>query len=59
MQNKYGKENNDVIILLHGGGFVLGVTDVYELSADAFDGTPVAGKKVTIEAGSQKHKVGV
>lgn len=38
-------------------GFVLGVTDVYELSADAFDGTPVAGKKVTIEAGSQKHKV--
>lgn len=40
-------------------GFVLGVTDVYELSADAFDGTPVAGKKVTIEAGSQKHKVAI
>lgn len=36
-------------------GFVLGVTDVYELSADAFDGTPVAGKKVTITG--QKHKV--
>lgn len=38
-------------------GLVLTVTDVYELSEDAFDGTPVAGKKVTIEAGSQKHKV--
>mgnify|MGYP007007164235 CR=1 FL=1 len=38
-------------------GFVLTVTDVYELSEDAFDGTPVVGKKVTIEAGSQKHKV--
>jgi len=36
---------------------VLTVTDVYELSEDAFDGTPVAGKKVTVEAGSQKHKV--
>lgn len=39
-------------------GYVLGVTDVYELSEDAFDGVPEAGKKVTIEAGSQKHKVG-
>lgn len=39
-------------------GLVLGVTDVYELSEDAFDGTPEAGKKVTIEAGSQKHKIG-
>lgn len=38
-------------------GFVLNVTDVYELSEDAFDGEPEAGKKVTIEAGSQKHKV--
>lgn len=38
-------------------GLVLTVTDVYELSKDAFDGTPKAGKKVTIEAGSQKHKV--
>lgn len=38
-------------------GFVLGVTDIYELSEDAFDGTPEVGKKVTVEAGSQKHKV--
>lgn len=38
-------------------GYVLAVTDVYELSEDAFDGTPEVGKKVTIEAGSQKHKV--
>jgi hypothetical protein len=38
-------------------GLVLTVTDVYELSEDTFDGTPVAGKKVTVEAGSQKHKV--
>ena len=38
-------------------GLVLTVTDVYELSKDAFDGTPVAGKKVTVGAGSQKHKV--
>lgn len=37
-------------------GFVLGVTDVYELSEDAFEGTPVAGKKVTING--QKHVVG-
>lgn len=36
-------------------GFVLGVTDVYELSEDAFDGTPVAGAKVTISG--QKHVV--
>lgn len=36
-------------------GFVLGVTDVYELSEDAFEGTPVAGKKVTING--QKHVV--
>ena len=36
-------------------GFVLGVTDVYELSEDAFQGTPVAGKKVTING--QKHVV--
>lgn len=36
-------------------GFVLGVTDVYELSEDAFEGTPVTGKKVTISG--QKHKV--
>ena len=38
-------------------GLVLTVTDVYELSEDAFDGTPEAGKKVTVEAGSQLHKV--
>lgn len=38
-------------------GLVLTTTDIYELSPDAFDGTPVVGKKVTIEAGSQKHKV--
>lgn len=38
-------------------GFVLGVTDIYALSEDAFDGTPEAGKKVTVDAGSQKHKV--
>lgn len=38
-------------------GFVLCVTDIYALSEDAFDGTPEAGKKVTVEAGSQKHKV--
>ena len=37
-------------------GFVLGVTDVYELSEDAFEGTPKAGKKVTING--QKHVVG-
>ncbi len=36
-------------------GFVLGVTDVYELSEDAFEGTPVAGAKVTING--QKHVV--
>lgn len=36
-------------------GLVLTVTDVYELSEDAFDGTPVAGAKVTIIG--QKHKV--
>lgn len=38
-------------------GLVLTVTDVYELSEDAFDGTPAVGKKVTVEAKSQKHKV--
>lgn len=37
-------------------GFVLGVTDVYELSEDAFEGTPEAGKKVTING--QMHVVG-
>lgn len=36
-------------------GFVLGVTDVYELSEDAFEGAPKAGKKVTING--QKHVV--
>ena len=36
-------------------GFVLTTTDVYELSEDAFEGTPQAGKKVTING--QKHKV--
>lgn len=36
-------------------GFVLGVTDVYELSEDAFEGTPVAGAKVTING--QMHVV--
>lgn len=36
-------------------GLVLGVTDVYELSEDAFEGTPVAGAKVTITG--QKHVV--
>lgn len=38
-------------------GLLLTVTDVYELSADAFDGTPKAGAKVTVEAGSQLHKI--
>lgn len=38
-------------------GLVLTVTDVYELSADAFDGTPQAGAKVIVEAGSQRHKI--
>lgn len=38
-------------------GLVLNVTDIYALSEDAFDGTPEEGKKVTVEAGSQKHKV--
>lgn len=37
-------------------GYVLNVTDVYELSEDAFEGTPEKGKKVTING--QKHKVG-
>lgn len=37
-------------------GLVLNVTDVYELSEDAFTGTPVAGSKVTIT--DQKHVVG-
>ena len=36
-------------------GYVLNVTDIYELSEDAFDGTPEAGKKVTISG--QKHVV--
>ena len=36
-------------------GFVLGVTDVYELSEDAFEGVPVAGAKVTING--QMHVV--
>lgn len=36
-------------------GLVLGVTDVYELSEDAFEGTPEAGKKVTING--QMHVV--
>nr|DAE28865.1 MAG TPA: hypothetical protein [virus sp. ctmTa7] len=36
-------------------GYVLNVTDVYELSEDAFEGTPEKGKKVTING--QKHKV--
>lgn len=36
-------------------GYVLNVTDVYELSEDAFEGTPGKGKKVTING--QKHKV--
>ena len=36
-------------------GYVLNVTDVYELSEDAFEGTPEKGKKVTIN--DQKHKV--
>jgi hypothetical protein len=36
-------------------GFVLTVTDVYELSENAFDGVPVAGAKVTISG--QKHVV--
>lgn len=38
-------------------GFVLGVTDVYELSEDAFEGKPEAGKKVTING--QMHVVAV
>lgn len=36
-------------------GYVLGITDVYELSPDAFTGTPQAGKTVTISG--QKHVV--
>lgn len=36
-------------------GLVLGVTDVYELSEDAFEGVPEAGKKVTING--QMHVV--
>lgn len=36
-------------------GYVLNVTDIYELSEDAFEGTPEKGKKVTING--QKHKV--
>ena len=36
-------------------GYVLNVTDIYELSEDAFTGTPEAGKKVTISG--QKHVV--
>ena len=36
-------------------GYVLGVTDIYELSEDAFEGTPEAGKTVTISG--QKHVV--
>lgn len=36
-------------------GYVLSVLDVYELSADAFTGTPAAGKAVTISG--QKHVV--
>lgn len=36
-------------------GYVLGVTDIYELSEDAFDGTPEAGKTVTISG--QMHVV--
>lgn len=37
-------------------GYALAKGDVYELSADAFDKTPVPGKKVTISG--QKHVVG-
>ena len=36
-------------------GLVLGVTDVYELSEDAFEGVPAKGKKVTING--QMHVV--
>ncbi len=36
-------------------GYMLGITDVYELSENAFDGTPAVGKKVTISG--QMHKV--
>lgn len=36
-------------------GYVLGVTDIYELSEDTFEGTPVAGATVTING--QKHVV--
>lgn len=36
-------------------GYALAKGDVYELSADAFTGTPAAGKNVTITA--QKHVV--
>lgn len=36
-------------------GYVLNVTDIYELSEDAFTGKPVAGKKVTISG--QQHVV--
>lgn len=36
-------------------GYVLSVLDVYELSADAFTGTPAAGKTLTISG--QKHVV--
>lgn len=36
-------------------GYVLNVTDIYELSEDAFEGTPEAGKKVTVSG--QMHVV--
>lgn len=37
-------------------GLVLTILDVYELSAEHFDGTPAVGKKVTISG--RKHVVG-
>ena len=37
-------------------GLVLTILDVYELSAELFEGTPVVGKKVTVSG--RKHVVG-
>lgn len=48
-ENFYNKEGAVV------RGYILSMYDVYELSEDAFTGTPVAGAKVTIS--DQKHVV--
>lgn len=38
-------------------GFVLTTTDIYEISAEGFSGTPEAGKSVTIDSNG-KHVIG-